>query len=259
MTILYEDDQILVCIKPAGMKTQTGKISEKDMVSEINNYINKEAKRAGKKVCPIFLIHRLDEPVAGILVFAKTKEAASELNSQIRDDVFEKCYYAVVCGNANLIKAKEYSNNSNDTQNLNSENMYILSDYLVKDTKSNKAIISDKNNKDAKKAILEFRVVSTGTEAKGFSLYGKEYSLLDISLHTGRFHQIRCQLSHAGLPIVGDVTYGGEEITDLMQKRKGIGLLAYRLCFRHPVSKKKMEFKLDNMYLSRFEVSSLKL
>lgn len=239
MDILYEDNHILVCYKPAGIKTQTAKISEKDLVSEINNYLNKEAKRAGKKACPIFLIHRLDEPVAGILVFAKTKDDAAYLNSQIRDGVLKKSYYAVVSGNVDKIVHVD-------------NNRIILEDFLIKD--SNKAYVTDKNNKEAKKAILEYKIVSVGKNAPGFLLNDGCYCLLDILLHTGRYHQIRCQLSNAGFPIVGDVTYGGEEITDLITKRKGIGLIAYKLCFIHPKTHKIMEFTVDDSNLSRFIV-----
>lgn len=223
MKVIFEDNHILVVNKPAGIPSQSGKITEKDMVSEVNNYLK---KGAGTKSCPVFLIHRLDRNVEGILVFAKTKQSASELNKQIQNGNIHKHYYALVSG----------------TPQKSSD---ILTDYLFKDSRSNKAIVSNKDNKDAKKAVLEYSVVN---DDRANSYFPREYtennrikpgySILDIKLITGRFHQIRAQLSNAGFPIVGDIKYGGEGI----KEKDKIGLIAYSLELVHPITKKAMIF-----------------
>ena len=226
MDILFEDDFILVCKKPAGVATQAAKISEKDMVSEVNNYLY---KRAGH-TCPAFLIHRLDKPVAGILVFAKTKDMAAKLNGQLSLGKMSKKYYCVVNG-------------------ICSGENILLTDYLTKDSKQSKAVISTEKAKDAKKAeliysVVPYKKITESDFLKDFipdNFDNSTYSLLDIKLLTGRFHQIRAQLSGAGFPILGDVKYGGEEIAT----KNKIFLIAYELSFVHPKSGKNMTFSLE--------------
>lgn len=223
MDIVFEDNHILVVNKPAGIPSQTAKITEKDMVSEVNNYLN---SRAGTKSCPVFLIHRLDRNVAGLLVFAKTKQSAAELNKQIQNGKIHKRYYALVSGTL-----KEESGR--------------LENYLLKDGKSNMAKISDKNNREAKLATLEYSPADVKKAAAYFpdeyfenDRVKEGYSVVDINLLTGRFHQIRCQLSNIGNPIVGDVKYGGKD----WKERNRIGLVAYSLELLHPVTKKPIKF-----------------
>ena len=215
MNILYEDKDIIVVEKPSGIPVQTKKISDKDMISEIRNYINKE-----KKVDDPYLgiIHRLDTPVRGILVFALNKRAAGKLSMQIREGIFNKKYYAVVDG---LIETDGRQK--------------ILVDYLVKD-KDNIARIADKENRYAKRAELKLITLLTDKE--------RDISVLDIELVTGRFHQIRAQLAGMGHPIVNDRKYGGS-VQKMPYDRHSIGLCAYFLSFRHPENDSIVEFRLD--------------
>jgi len=304
LKILFEDNHILVCEKPAGIATQSGKITEKDMVSEVNNYLRKAGASSSA-----YLIHRLDKPVRGILLFAKTKQAASELNKQLTSDVFSKKYYAIVErkierkierntnqnnndkeNNINGIQTENQDNKSQDEkqdkkQNKNQdENQYIeVTNSMYKD--GNKAVIVDDNiktvkdskgqNQEVKKARLKYRVVSEKEkdEKDILSLLGiqkiikdniedkevkegkdniddkdetanySDITVLDITLLTGRFHQIRCQLSNMGHPIMGDSLYGA---TLDFPKRNAIGLMAYSLSFNHPITKKNMRFEIKN-------------
>lgn len=228
MNILFEDNYILVCEKPAGIATQAAKVTEKDMVSEVNNYIRK----AGGK-SPAYLIHRLDKPVRGVLVFAKTKESAAELNRQLTsttsDKGFSKMYHAYVEG---IFDSDDESR--------------LLQNYIYKD--GDRAVIVDSEDAEAKKdkikdskgrpadikiAKLEYKVESNNPA---------DMTKLDIKLITGRFHQIRCQLSYIGHPIIGDALYGSKKP---YKKRNAIGLVAYSISFNHPTTHERMEFELE--------------
>lgn len=226
MVILYEDDEVLVIRKPAGTATEAAKVSERDMVSEVNNYLYKNSRRAGKSVGPAFLIHRLDKPVEGILVFAKTKNAAANLNKQITENKFNKHYYALVCGTDIGLESQKLIN------------------YIKKDNKLNKAIVcsEDEHEKDknVKRAELIYEVVNNKDAKEIFGYEGDDTILLDIKLLTGRFHQIRAQLSNLGVPILGDTLYGGKPI----EKRNCICLKAYKLEFIHPKTHKQMTFDI---------------
>lgn len=232
MNILFEDSHIIVCEKPVGIATQAGKVTDKDMVSEVNNYLRKAGAKASA-----YLIHRLDKPVRGILVFAKTKQAAAGLNKQLTNGDFCKKYYAIVEG-------------------CPEEKEGILENYMYKDSRLSKAIIvSDvkeslnaeeglkADNTDVKLAKLEYKVISKYTgDALLPQNNNTEVYLLDVHLLTGRFHQIRCQLSNIGHPIIGDAMYGA---TIAHKKRNAIGLIAYSLSFNHPVTNKELTFKLE--------------
>ena len=211
LNILYEDREILVVKKPAGVAVQTGSIKDRDLVSEIKNYLCEKYK---KKDPYLGIIHRLDQPVEGILVFALNKKAAASLSGQISSGIFNKKYRAHVEGLINT-----------------DDDWKTLADYLVKE--KDKALITDKENKKAKRAELKYKTVKIDRE--------KEMTLLDIELITGRFHQIRAQLSGMGHPIVGDVKYGGKKNRD----DRSISLCAYSLTFSHPASGKPMEYLLD--------------
>ena len=225
MNILFEDDYILACEKPAGIATQAGRVTEKDMVSEVNNHMRKAGAKA-----PAYLIHRLDKPVKGVLLFAKNKQAAASLNKQLTTDNFEKKYYALIEGRPEKASAK-------------------LSDNIYKD--GNRAYIADikqtEEQHEIKHAELMYSVASNDIRDKVFSDYVSDENIentacLEIKLLTGRFHQIRCQLSNISHPIVGDSLYGSKIECE---KRKAIGLIAYSLSFKHPKTNKNMKFELD--------------
>lgn len=214
--ILYEDNAILVCVKPAGVPTQTSKITEKDMVSELNIHLKKQNPKAGQ----VYVIHRLDREVKGVLVFAKTKSAAASLSKQIQDKIINKHYKAYVDGLFDKI-SNEYT---------------LLENSLYKDSKENRAfILNDDTDKDVKHAKLEYRIEELFKD--------ENRSLLEINLLTGRFHQIRAQLSNIGHPISNDIKYGGVKYSKY--RRNEIGLVAYKLEFEHPESKEQMSFTIN--------------
>lgn len=204
--ILYEDRELLVCRKPAGVPVQTGKIGQKDMVSILRNYRNgKESDTY------IGLVHRLDQPVQGVMVFAKTKMAAADLSRQMADGKMKKQYLAVVCGKP-----------------LKKEG--VLVDYLLKDGRTNTSTIVPEGTKGAKRAELRYRIAAETPE----------YALAEIDLLTGRHHQIRVQMAGAGMPLAGDRKYN---LSREGQTEKYVALAAHRLSFVHPVSKKEMSFE----------------
>lgn len=219
--IVFEDAHIIVVYKPAGIATQTARLGQQDMVSELKNYLAKKAEGA-KEVPYLGIIHRLDQPVSGILVFAKTKQAASCLGRQIAEGNFRKYYYAVIHGKPEKKQGR-------------------LEDYLYKDGRTNLSRIVDKSFPEAKRAALDYRVVKTLMVLEPW----QEASLVNISLLTGRHHQIRLQMAHAGMPLLGDHKYGGEEDRRLSREigLKNVALCAYKLEFRHPSTGKEVCFE----------------
>lgn len=210
LRILHEDEHVIVCYKPAGLATQTAKMGAQDMESLLKNYLYKKEK----KMPYVAVIHRLDQPVEGVLVFAKTPFAAKELNKGMQGTGFGKYYKAVVCGIPNEKKA-------------------VLEDYLVKDGKTNTSRVGKKDEAEAKKAVLAYEVIQQ-TDDK---------ALLKIKLETGRHHQIRVQMANMGCPIWGDTKYNSAENVD--KSWKNIALCAYHLEFVHPKTKKKMVFEIE--------------
>ena len=212
MEILYEDDAILVCVKPAGIATQTKRIGEKDMESMLRTY------RVQKGEPPyIGVIHRLDQPVKGVMVFAKTKEAASDLSRQVAAKMADKFYYAMVDG---VPEKKKES----------------LEDYLQRYGRTNISKVVPKGTVDAKRAELSYEVLETD---------GKR-SVLKIQLATGRHHQIRVQLSNAGWPIVGDRKYNRNvRPEETKEPDRELALCSYKIGFTHPKTHRKMEFEID--------------
>ncbi len=216
--ILYEDGQLLVCRKPAGVPVQSGKVGQKDMVSILRNYRNgKEGDTY------IGLVHRLDQPVQGVMVFAKTKMAAAELSRQITDGRMKKQYLAVTCGKP-------------------MKKQGALVDYLLKDGRTNTSSIVPEGTKGAKRAELRYRIIA---ETPG-------YALAEIELLTGRHHQIRVQMAGAGMPLAGDRKYN---LSDAGQTEKYVTLAAHRLSFEHPVLKKEICFegKPEGVIFKKFE------
>ena len=212
LEILYEDEALLVCKKPAGVATQTKRLGQKDMESLLKNY------RASKGEVPyIGVVHRLDQPVSGVMVFAKTKEAASDLSRQVKTKLADKYYFAM-------------------TEGVPEKKKGSLVDYLLHDGKTNTSSVVTKDTPEAKRAELEYEVVETD---------GRR-AVLRIHLLTGRHHQIRVQLSHAGFPIVGDKKYNFRE--HLKTSGEALALCSCHIGFKHPVTHKTMKFELEQPY-----------
>lgn len=235
--ILYEDNDILVCYKPAGIATQTGGFAKMDVVSELKNYLVKE----GKKEPYLGLIQRLDQPVEGVLVFGKNSKATAALNQQIADKTMKKQYLAAV-----FIEDTSDSDNSfwKEKESHPVGEQITLTDYLQKDSKTNLSKVVSTNNKEAvkaaKKAELTYTILKKEKINQGYILYVK------IDLHTGRHHQIRVQLSHVGMPLLGDLKYGTDLSKQVSQKLfvPDVALCAQTIQFRHPSSKKPLSFTI---------------
>ena len=209
INIIYEDKDILVCRKPAGLPTQSARVSSPDLVSELKNYL------AEKNEGYLAVVHRLDQPVEGLLVFAKNKKAAKNLSEQLKQGEFGKVYYAVAFNQPCVQEG-------------------MLEDYMVKDGSRAKIVTAD--TPGAKKAVLHYKLIAVN---KGRVLY-------EVRLETGRFHQIRAQMAHMGNPLLGDVKYGTED-SCLLSKHlqvKNVALCAYKLEFVHPVTGEKMHFQV---------------
>lgn len=217
LDIIFEDRDILVCRKPAGVATQTKRLGQQDMESLLKNY------RAKKGEPPyIGIVHRLDQPVEGIMVFAKNQQAAAQLSKQVQDRVIGKYYYALLTHACDLYLYRPEG---------------VLEDYLITDKKTNFTQVIDMDElkksgqelpKEAKYAKLEYRYVES-----------KSNSLFEIKLHTGRQHQIRVQMANMGCPLVGDSKYG-----DASDKEQ-LALCSYKLEFEHPTKKIPMKFEIQ--------------
>lgn len=207
-TILYEDNHLLVAVKPPGVLSQAGDLDLPDMLSILKADLKIRHAKPGNVF--LGLVHRLDVNVGGVMVFAKTSKAASRLSEQIRDRVFEKRYVAVVHG--------QMEPNASGR----------LDDRVIKDQRTTTS--RSTNDQNGKIASLSYRVLAVSTV--------RMQSLLDVALETGRFHQIRMQFASRGHPLVGDAKYGGS----LPSTERQIGLWAYRLRFLHPISGEPLTF-----------------
>lgn len=207
LKVIYEDNHIIVVEKKPNIPSQADKTEDIDMLSIVKSYIKEKYQKPGNVY--LGLIHRLDRPVGGIMIFAKTSKAASRLSNEVREKVFKKKYLAVVDGK---LDKKEG----------------VLEDYLYKDERNNISKVVKKEKKNAKYAKLEYKVLKYNKI--------KDLSLLEINLHTGRHHQIRVQLSNMGHSIFGDQKYGTRG------RGKQIALWAYELAIIHPTTKEKMTF-----------------
>lgn len=209
--ILLEDEQILVVRKHAGMAVQHAGAGTMDLEHLLLNYL--AGKGAKIRSSPyLAVIHRLDQPVEGVLVFARTQEAARELNRQLQRKEMKKEYVAVA-------------------EHARGEESGKLVDYLRKDGKQNLSVIAAKETEGAKKSELDYRIRKRDEKS------GRV--LVEILLKTGRHHQIRVQMAHAGMPLCGDQKYNPD-----CAEGENLALCANRLRFRHPISGKKMEFRI---------------
>ena len=224
--IIFEDENMIAVYKPAGIATQTARIGQRDMVSELKNYLAGKTEYKGKGEPYLGIVHRLDQPVSGIIVFAKTKLAAAELTRQITTGQMQKYYYAVICGTSTAPWGR-------------------LENYIYKDVKTNRSLIVAEGFPDAKIAILDYKLIKTLMVLGEAEFLSQEVSLMEIKLITGRHHQIRAQMSHADMPLLGDSKYGSPESKDLSQEAgcRNVALCAYKLVLNHPLTKKKITFE----------------
>ena len=206
--IIYEDNHIIVVEKPVNIPSQSDKSGDEDMLTIIKKYLVKKYNKPGDAY--LGLVHRLDRPTGGIMVFAKTSKAASRLSEQIRNKEFQKSYLCIVDG-----KMEEKTG--------------TFKDYLLKTERTNTSRVVDANKKNAKEAILDYEVLKYNEEIN--------LSVLKITLHTGRHHQIRVQLSSRGHSLYGDQKYGTRG------RGKQLALWAFSLTFKHPVTKEALNFE----------------
>ncbi|MEG1311372.1 MAG: RluA family pseudouridine synthase [Romboutsia sp.] len=205
--VIYEDNHLLVVEKPVNILSQGDDTNDQDMVNLLKQHIKEKYNKPGNVY--IGLIHRLDRPVGGAMVFAKTSKAASRLSEQVRNKTFKKTYRAVIHGTMDKME-----------DNLN--------DYLYKNKKTNMVTVVNKNHKEAKNAELSYETL------------GKKngLSLVEVDLKTGRSHQIRVQFASRKHPLFGDQRYG----QDINKVGQQISLWSYKIEIEHPTTKEKMEF-----------------
>jgi 23S rRNA pseudouridine1911/1915/1917 synthase len=215
--ILHEDADIIVCVKPYGMPAQGDKSRDTDLLSFLKNHIFEEEELEEEPY--LAMVHRLDRPVGGIMVFAKNQRAAARLSDQVQDGTMVKFYQAILTG--------ELPDESG-----------MLEDYLVKDGKTNTSKIVKKGTKGAKKAQLEYEVLDVFETDQGVLSY------VLIDLITGRHHQIRVQMAGRGAGIYGDTKYN-PLFAKTKKKYQQIALFATRLEFEHPVTGEHMIFKCE--------------
>ncbi|MCR5654817.1 MAG: RluA family pseudouridine synthase [Lachnospiraceae bacterium] len=222
--IIFEDNSILVIHKPAGLAVETSVVGRMDVVSELKNYL---------KGHYLGMIHRLDQPVEGLLVFAKTKAAASSLSAQLADHRLKKRYTAIVCVPKD--RQREF------LELYGAKNGRNLKDYLKKEGPV--SVIAKKGEPGAKEARLTAYVTECGDLCEECRCMP---ATLSVSIETGRFHQIRVQLSHDGYPLLGDQKYGNE-MSQMLTKKQGlrnVALACDRLSFFHPETGKEVTYEI---------------
>ncbi len=206
--VIYEDNHLLVVKKPINILSQGDNTNDLDMVNLLKRYLKEKYNKPGNVF--VGLIHRLDRPVGGIMVFAKTSKCASRLSEQVRNKTIKKTYKAVI---HKTMDKKEGT----------------LKDYLYKNKTTNMVSVVTKNHKEAKDAVLDYKTLASNDE----------FSLVEIDLHTGRPHQIRVQFSSRNHPLYGDQRYGNSKVGEQ------IALWSYKLEFNHPTTKERLVFTCD--------------
>lgn len=210
MRPIYEDNHIIIVEKEPGEIVQGDKTGDKPLSEIVKEYLKEKYNKPGNVFCGV--VHRIDRPVSGIVIFAKTSKALARLNDMLRKNEIHKTYWALVEGKPENDEA-------------------TLEDYLVSDGRINKTFISGKENPEAKKSVLQYKTVKEGDR----------YTILEVNLLTGRKHQIRAQLANIGNPIKGDLKYGAKR----GNRDASISLQAKRISFIHPVSKKEIDIEIE--------------
>lgn len=208
LNVIYEDNHIIVVEKMVNIPSQADKTEDLDMLTLIKQYIKEKYQKPGNVY--LGLIHRLDRPVGGVMVFAKTSKAAARLSEQVREKTFKKRYLVIVDGK---LEEKEG----------------VWEDYLLKNEKTNTSKVVPEGTKNSKLAKLDYQVLKYNEETN--------LSLVKVNLHTGRHHQIRVQFASRNHSICGDQKYGTRG------RGKQISLWAYELSILHPITKQEMTFK----------------
>lgn len=206
MTVLYEDNHIIIVNKAPGEIVQGDKTGDKPLSERVKEYLKVKYNKPGNVFCGV--THRLDRPTSGVVVFAKTSKALSRLNAMFKNNEVDKTYWAIV-------------------KKLPEKTEATLTHYLIKNERTNKSTAHDVEKPNTKKSVLHYKVIAQS----------QNYNLLEVELETGRHHQIRCQLSKIGSPIKGDLKYGAER----SNPDGSISLHARKIAFIHPVSKEKIE------------------
>ena len=209
LNVIYEDNHVIVVEKPVNIPSQADKTGDVDMLSIAKHYLKEKYQKPGEVY--LGLIHRLDRPVGGVMVFAKTSKAAARLSEQVRTKQFEKQYLVVVDGKIDSEKG-------------------ILEDYLLKNERNNISKVVKEGTKNAKLASLDYEVLKYAEDI--------QLSVVKVNLHTGRHHQIRVQFASRGHSLYADQKYGTRG------RGKQIALWAYKLSFYHPISKQKLTFQV---------------
>ena len=264
--IIYEDEQILVCQKDAGMPVQTASVRTADLTDLVRRHLSEKMEleannrredkklqdRSSAAVPYLGVVHRLDQPVRGLVVFALNEKAAASLSAQAAGGM-KKEYLALV-RTADI----DYSGSVGSALILNHQEV-LLEDYLIRDPKTNRSRVAGKGEKGSKQAALRCRIIDDPQSEMyqaAVSIFAEEieilkeqkeqYAVLWIRLLTGRHHQIRVQLSHAGIPIIGDRKYGKEAgAGDYSGKTAYPALCAWRLELIHPKTKKEVVITLS--------------
>lgn len=214
MRVVYEDNHIIIVYKESGEIVQGDKTGDEPLAETVKQYIKEKYAKPGS----VFLgvVHRLDRPVAGLVVFARTSKALTRLNKMFRDGEVHKTYWAIV--ESEKLKVK--------SEKLKVDGWHTLENWLVRNERQNKSYAYDHEVAQGKRAVLRYRQIGQS----------ERYTLLEVNLMTGRHHQIRCQLAAAGLPIRGDLKYGARR----SNPDGSISLLARRIELVHPVSKERI-------------------
>ena len=202
MEIVYEDNHLIIVNKACGEIVQGDRTGDEPLVETLKQWIKEKYQKPGNVFCGV--IHRIDRPTSGLVVFARTSKGLSRMNELFRKGEVHKTYWAIV-------------------QNRPPKQTDTLTHWLVAHEKGNRTEVFDAPKEGAQKAVLKYRVIAEG----------ERYHLLEVELLTGRKHQIRAQLSHIGCPIKGDLKYGARR----SNPGGGISLQSHRICFQHPVSK----------------------
>ncbi len=219
MQVVYEDNHIIIVNKESGEIVQGDKTGDRPLSEIVKDYIKEKYQKPGA----VFLgvVHRLDRPVSGLVVFARTSKALTRLNKMFAEkDNIKKTYWAIVEREKGIVKSEKFATATPaDLQNSG----YLLENWLVRNEQQNKSYAYDHEVPRSKKAQLHYRVLTQGNN----------YDLVEVELLTGRHHQIRCQLSAIGRPIKGDLKYGARR----SNPDGSISLQSHRIEFVHPVSK----------------------